>query len=159
MADTSLEWVQVSGGEIVETDLPEGGELSDGTSVSNYHLLDDATLRKEGWQVVDDPGEPPMNTALHAAAIRDVVVRNGKAVAEYRLLPAEPSYVVDGPLVRVYAFAFDTINFHVGGQHGQHVPVSTTDGIAELLIQPDGGGSGIVPVWIAELEQEAEVSV
>ena len=41
-------------GEIVESNLPKKGTLSDGSTVSNYHLLDDQVLKAEGWLPVEE---------------------------------------------------------------------------------------------------------
>lgn len=153
---TTREWVQVRGGKIVAVGLPESGELADGSSVSGYYLLDPDILAREGWQLIDDPGEPERGES--PAVVRDVVVRRGKPVVEYRLLSAEPVLQVEGTTVRVTsAGAFDRITFRPGGQHAEAVEVETTDGVAELELEVSG--HGVVPVWIDELEQEAQVQV
>lgn len=48
--------VRVENGVVTEARLPRRGRLQDGRSVSNYHLLDPAILKAEGWlPLVDEP--------------------------------------------------------------------------------------------------------
>lgn len=50
--------IQVINGEITQTRLPKTGTLSDGRTVSGYHLLDADILKAEGWlPLVDEPPE------------------------------------------------------------------------------------------------------
>lgn len=46
--------IQVIDGEIKQYDLPKVGSLLDGRTVSGYHLLDEETLRSEGWLPLED---------------------------------------------------------------------------------------------------------
>jgi hypothetical protein len=50
---------RVRDGVIVELGLPETGVLSDGSTVTNYHLLSLDTLITEGWVPVEEPEVEP----------------------------------------------------------------------------------------------------
>ena len=49
--------IQVINGEIKQYSLPKTGILKDGSTVSGYHLLDEETLKEEGWLPLGD--NPP----------------------------------------------------------------------------------------------------
>ena len=49
--------IQVINGEIKQYSLPKTGTLKDGSTVSGYHLLDEETLKEEGWLPLED--NPP----------------------------------------------------------------------------------------------------
>jgi len=46
--------IQVINGEIAKYKLPKVGTLSDGSTVSGYHLLDEEILLEEGWLPLED---------------------------------------------------------------------------------------------------------
>lgn len=46
--------IQVINGEITQYSLPKTGTLKDGSTVSGYHLLDEETLKEEGWLPLED---------------------------------------------------------------------------------------------------------
>ena len=46
--------IQVIEGKIKQYSLPKTGVLKDGSTVSGYHLLDEETLRSEGWLPLED---------------------------------------------------------------------------------------------------------
>ena len=46
--------IRVINGEIIEYNLPKVGTLKDGRTVSGYHLLDEETLKEEGWLPLED---------------------------------------------------------------------------------------------------------
>ena len=46
--------IQVIDGKIVKYSLPKVGILKDGSTVSGYHLLDEETLKEEGWLPLED---------------------------------------------------------------------------------------------------------
>lgn len=46
--------IQVIDGEIKQLALPKTGTLKDGSTVSAYYLLDEATLADEGWLPLED---------------------------------------------------------------------------------------------------------
>ena len=45
-------------GEVVSVRLPRHGALTDGCTVTNYHLLPAALLHTEGWRPLIDDGPP-----------------------------------------------------------------------------------------------------
>lgn len=46
--------IQVINGQIKQYQLPKVGTLKDGSTVSGYHLLDEETLKEEGWLTLED---------------------------------------------------------------------------------------------------------
>ena len=46
--------IQIINGEIKQYKLPKTGTLSDGRTVSGYHLLDEEVLLDEGWLPLED---------------------------------------------------------------------------------------------------------
>ena len=46
--------IQVINNKITKYTLPKTGTLKDGRTVSGYHLLDEETLREEGWIPLED---------------------------------------------------------------------------------------------------------
>ena len=46
--------IQVINGEIKQYQLPKTGTLSTSETVSGYHLLDEETLKEEGWLPLED---------------------------------------------------------------------------------------------------------
>ena len=76
---------RVKDGEIIERALPRTGVLSDGRSVSGYHLLPVATLKDEGWlPVVDDkPDYDPASEQL----IRAEKIEKDRVVINYTIEP------------------------------------------------------------------------
>lgn len=83
------EYAHVTGSTIDEVGLPTVGELADGRTVSNYHLLDEATLTAEGWRpVVEEPATWDPHQQVTGTSYRveaDRVVR----VLELGWVPAE----------------------------------------------------------------------
>lgn len=88
---------RVKDGEIIERALPRTGVLSDGRSVSGYHLLPAATLKGEGWlPVVDNKPEYDSDTER---LIRSEKIEKDRVVISYtvealpELEPEPPSEV------------------------------------------------------------------
>jgi hypothetical protein len=70
---------RVKDGEIIERALPRTGVLSDGRSVSGYHLLPEAILQAEGWLPVEEvkPKYDPKTQQLSGPAeqiLKDKIV-------------------------------------------------------------------------------------
>ena len=49
-----MKLIQVENGEIKQYSLPKTGMLKDGSTVSGYHLLNEETLKQEGWLPLED---------------------------------------------------------------------------------------------------------
>lgn len=86
--------IQVINGEITQYFLPKTGTLKDGSTVSGYHLLDEETLKEEGWLPLEDnPPEYDMET--HYLALDEYEILEDKVIKKYRIeeIPAreEPS--------------------------------------------------------------------
>ncbi len=78
--------IQVLNNEITQTRLPKTGTLSDGRTVSGYHLLDADILRQEGWlPLVDEPPEHDPETEYLVPDGYDI--QPDKVVRLYRIEP------------------------------------------------------------------------
>ena len=76
--------IQVINGKITQHSLPKTGTLSDGRTVSGYHLLDEEVLLDEGWLPLEDnPPEYDMETQY---LINDgYEVFEDKVIKKYRI--------------------------------------------------------------------------
>jgi len=87
--------IQVINGEIKQYSLPKTGTLSDGRTVSGYHLLDADILKAEGWlPLVDEPPgyDPETEYLVHDG----YDIQADKEVRLYRVEPIpEPEPVPD----------------------------------------------------------------
>lgn len=78
--------IQVLNNEITQTRLPKTGTLSDGRTVSGYHLLDADILRQEGWlPLVDEP--PAHDTETEYLVPDGYDIQPDKVVRLYRVEP------------------------------------------------------------------------
>lgn len=77
-----MKMVKVVDGEIVSYRLPTNGKLRDGSTVINYHLLDDDTLKEEGWLPLEDdiPEYDPMYQHL---TNYEYVILEDKVIKKY----------------------------------------------------------------------------
>jgi len=48
--------IQVKDGQVIKTELPKNGFLSDGRAVSNYNCLPEKVLKGEGW-ITEEEGK------------------------------------------------------------------------------------------------------
>ena len=82
-------WVYVENGEIKKIELPRVGTLSDGRTVSGYHMLPEETLRAEGWLPVED-NPPAYDPATHYIVVEGYEVLSDRVTKVYRV-EAKPS--------------------------------------------------------------------
>ena len=76
--------IQVINGEIIQYSLPKVGTLSDGRTVSGYHLLDEETLLNEGWLPLED--NPPEYDSETQYIVNDgYEILEDKVVKKYRI--------------------------------------------------------------------------
>ena len=76
--------IQVINGEIKQYQLPKTSTLKDGRTVSGYHLLDEDTLRDEGWLPLEDnPPEYDMETQYLVNDGYEIL--EDKVVKKYRI--------------------------------------------------------------------------
>lgn len=79
-----MRMVQVIEDEIKQYSLPLVGTLKDGRTVSGYHLLDEETLRSEGWLPLEDnPPEYDMKTQYLVNDGYEIL--EDKVVKKYRI--------------------------------------------------------------------------
>jgi len=66
-----------------ELGLPTTGVLSDGRSVSNYHLLPIETLAAEGWLLCEEI-KPEYDKATQRLTVDAAVQQGGKIIVTYK---------------------------------------------------------------------------
>lgn len=147
---------RIQGNAVAAIGLPTTGVLSDGRSVSNYHLLPDETLTEEGWVEVEDPGPPVHNSVTHQAIAETYVVEGGRVVRPYRVEPRPPhltasnfEIIADGADFTTVAYidanlgAPDEATFDV---NGATTTVALADGVAEVEVTAAAPGPVVVAV-------------
>ena len=79
-----MKLIQVVNGKIKQYKLPKTGTLSDGRTVSGYHLLDEDTLRDEGWLPLEDnPPEYDMETQYLVQEGYEIL--EDKSIKQYKI--------------------------------------------------------------------------
>lgn len=76
--------IQVINGEIVKYSLPKTGTLKDGSTVSGYHLLDEETLRGEGWLPLED-NPPEYDTETQYLMNDGYEILDDKVIKKYKV--------------------------------------------------------------------------
>lgn len=76
--------IQIINNEIKQYQLPKVGTLKDGRTVSGYHLLDEETLKAEGWLPLED--NPPEYDVETQYLISDgYEILEDKVIKKYRI--------------------------------------------------------------------------
>ena len=76
--------IQVKENKIVKYSLPKTGMLSTGETVSGYHLLDEETLRSEGWLPLEDI-RPEYDSETHYLQPSGYDIQEDKVVKLYTI--------------------------------------------------------------------------
>ena len=76
--------IQVIDGEIVKYSLPKTGILKDGSTVSGYHLLDEETLKDEGWLPLEDI-QPEYDAETQYLINDGYEILEDKVIKKYRI--------------------------------------------------------------------------
>ena len=76
--------IQVIEGEIKQYSLPKTGVLKDGSTVSGYHLLDEETLKEEGWLPLEDI-PPEYNEETQYLVNDGYEILEDKVIKKYRI--------------------------------------------------------------------------
>lgn len=76
--------IQVINGEITQYALPKTGTLKDGSTVSDYHLLDEETLREEGWLSLEDI-QPEYDVETQYIVNDGYEILEDKVIKKYRI--------------------------------------------------------------------------
>ena len=76
--------IQVINGEIKQYQLPKVGTLKDGSTVSGYHLLDEETLKDEGWLPLEDI-QPEYDEETQYLANDGYEILEDKVIKKYRI--------------------------------------------------------------------------
>ena len=77
--------IQVINGEIKQYSLPKTGILKDGRTVSGYHLLDEETLKDEGWLPLED-NPPEYDRETQYLANDGYEILEDKVIKKYSIL-------------------------------------------------------------------------
>lgn len=79
-----MKYALVVDGQIMQDTLPNTGYLKDGSSVSQYYMLDDAILRSEGWlPIVDSP--PVYDAETQTLTNGGYVVDGDRVIVDYKV--------------------------------------------------------------------------
>ena len=76
--------IQVIEGKIKQYNLPKTGVLKDGSTVSGYHLLDEETLRDEGWLPLEDV-KPEYDEETQYLANDGYEILEDKVIKKYKI--------------------------------------------------------------------------
>lgn len=76
--------VQIIEGKIKQYSLPKTGILKNGSTVSGYHLLDEDTLRDEGWLPLEDI-QPEYDVETQYLASDGYEILEDKVIKKYRI--------------------------------------------------------------------------
>ncbi len=76
--------IQAINGEIKQYKLPKTGILKDGSTVSGYHLLDEETLKGEGWLPLED-NPPEYDEETQYLANDGYEILEDKVIKKYRI--------------------------------------------------------------------------
>lgn len=76
--------IQVINNEITQTRLPKTGTLSDGRTVSGYHLLDADILKAEGWLPLEDI-QPDYDEETQYLVNDGYEILEDKVIKKYRI--------------------------------------------------------------------------
>lgn len=76
--------IQVINGQITQYNLPKTGTLKDGRSVSGYNLLDEDTLKQEGWLPLEDI-QPGYDAETQYLIHDGYEVLEDKVIVKYRI--------------------------------------------------------------------------
>lgn len=76
--------IQVINEGIIKYSLPKVGTLKDGSTVSGYHLLDEDTLREEGWLPLED-NPPEYNPETQYLVNDGYEIFEDKVIKKYRI--------------------------------------------------------------------------
>ena len=77
--------IQVINGEIKQYSLPKTGILKDSRTVSGYHLLDEETLKEEGWLPLEDI-KPEYDEETQYLANDGYEILEDKVIRKYRIV-------------------------------------------------------------------------
>ena len=88
--------IQIIDGDIKQYSLPKVGTLSNGSTVSGYHLLDEEILKDEGWLPLEDI-QPEYDTETQYIVNDGYEILEDKVTKKYRVedipepTPQEPT--------------------------------------------------------------------
>lgn len=91
--------IQVINNKITKYALPKTGTLKDGRTVSGYHLLDEETLKDEGWLPLEDM-IPEYDEETQYLVNDGYEILEDKVLKKYRIESiSEPQPNMDGYLL------------------------------------------------------------
>jgi hypothetical protein len=77
-----MSYVKVENGQIISTVLPITDILKNGKPVSGYNLLDEATLRSEGWLPLTE-NKPAFNNITQYLEFLSYTITENEVIANY----------------------------------------------------------------------------
>lgn len=87
-----MQYVKVEDNQVIQTGLPSTGVLRDGSTVSGYNLLDETTLRNEGWLPLEE-NRPEYNIETQYLEFQGYEILVDKVIANYIVKDIEPQIV------------------------------------------------------------------
>ena len=102
--------IQIIDNKITKYSLPKSGRLSTGETVSGYHLLDEETLRQEGWLPLEDI-RPEYDNETHYLQPSGYDIQEDKVVRLYEIV--EIPHRVPDPMERIEELE-ETLNILLG---------------------------------------------
>lgn len=75
-------YVKIENNEVIETQLPKTGTLKNGCTVSGYDLLDEQTLKSEGWLPLEE-NKPEYNEQTQYLEFVDYTILTDRVIANY----------------------------------------------------------------------------
>lgn len=89
--------VQVKDNQIVKYNLPKVGILKNGSTVSGYNLLDEETLRQEGWLPLEDI-KPIYNEETQYLLDDGYEILSGRVIKKYKIENIQEPEIIDEPI-------------------------------------------------------------
>ena len=89
-------YVKIENNEVIKTQLPKTGTLKNGCTVSGYDLLDEQTLKSEGWLPLEE-NKPQFDEATQYLEFVDYTILANKVIANYTVKDIELQ-IVDEPV-------------------------------------------------------------
>ena len=77
-----MDYIKIIKGEIVEIGLSKTGILKDGSTVSGYDLLDEQTLKEEGWLPLEE-NKPEHDEQTQYLEFVDYTILTDRVIANY----------------------------------------------------------------------------
>ena len=81
-------YVKIENNEVIETQLPTTGTLSNGCTVSGYNFLDEEILKAEGWLPLEE-NKPEYNEQTQYLEFTNYSILEDRVIANYEVKDIE----------------------------------------------------------------------